>query len=137
MTITETTGHVTALVFMAMSDILSLISVDAEAELEYQAEGFWHWPAGLAPLAGTTVADIIPRKLHDISSQPERYGALLDSMRLKGQTVPIAVNAGYMLNGGHRLALAILEGWPGMWATTDHEASEDREWNAQNPAYFT
>lgn len=123
------------LVYMLIADILCLLSVDAEAQMDYQAEGFLSWPDGLAPLAGTTVADIMPRKVYDIEHDTERYDALRASMLASGQTVPVAVNMGYLLGGAHRVAVAVELGWPGMWTTSDHEASEDRAWNAANPRH--
>lgn len=121
------------LTFMPLSDIMRLTSADAEAELDYRAEGFTTWPEGLAPLAGSTVADILARKVWDIEHNTERYGALRASMLASGQTAPVAVRAGYLLNGGHRVAMAWLLGWPGLFTTDDYEASEDREWNELHP----
>lgn len=123
------------LVYMPIADILALVSADAEAQMDYQAEGLLTWPTGLAPLAGTTVADIMARKLYDIEHDPERYDALRASMLDSGQTAPVAVNMGYLLNGGHRVAMALLLGWPGLDTTSDFEASEDRAWNEANPRH--
>lgn len=120
------------LVYMLIADILRLLSVDAEAELDYRSEGMGRALYLDMPLNGTTVADILPFKYRDISADPGRYDALRQSMMERGQTAPIAVNAGYLLNGGHRVAEAITMGWPGMWVTSDHESSEDREWNEAN-----
>lgn len=114
------------LAFMTMTDILALASVDAEAENDYRME------RGEEPM-GTLVSDIIPGKQADIQALPGRYDALRESMIANGQTAPLAVNAGYLLNGGHRVAMAMELNWPGMWTTDDHEASEDRTWNAQHP----
>jgi hypothetical protein len=126
-----TTAQATKTTFMLMADILALISVDAEAELEYRAEGFGH-RSGL-PLNGTTVADILPHKVWDIEHDAQRYGALRASMMAHGQTAPIAVRAGYLLNGGHRVAMALELGWPGLDTTPEFESSEDRAWNDANP----
>lgn len=111
---------------MTMDQLKGLTSVDAEAENDYRID------RGEPPMP-TSVADILPRKRADIAGDPERYGALRESMRTRGQTAPLAVNAGYLLNGGHRVAIAEDEGWKGMHVTSDHEASEDREWNKANP----
>ncbi len=110
---------------MPMHKILALTSVDAEAENDYRSE------YGLAP-RGTTVADILPHKQHDIETDRARYAPLEHSMR-SGLTVPIAVNAGYLLNGGHRVAEAVRQGWVGMHVTSDFEGSTDRAWDAANP----
>ena len=129
----QTIEATSTLVYMLIADILALLSVDAEAELDYRSEGMGHSRYIDLPLDGMTVADILPFKQRDIAADPARYEALRQSMMDHGQTVPLAVNAGYLLNGAHRLELAIELGWPGMWATSDHEASEDRAWNAANP----
>lgn len=110
---------------MPMADIMKLTSVDAEAENDYRMD------AGLAP-RGTTVADILPHKLRDIDTDRTRYGALQRSMD-HGLTAPIAVNAGYLLNGGHRVAEAYMRGWVGMHITPDFEHSTDRNWDRANP----
>ena len=128
----ERIADTATLVFMAIADILCLLSVDAEAELDYRNEGMGRDRYTAIPLTGSTVADIMPFKQLDIECDRVRYDALRDSMMTSNQTAPIAVNAGYLLNGGHRVALAIELGWPGLWTTDDHEASEDREWNAAN-----
>jgi hypothetical protein len=112
--------------FMPMADILKLTSVDAEAENDYRLD------AGLQP-RGTTVADILPRKLHEVETQRDRYAPMEQSMRTKGLTVPIAVTSGYLLNGGHRVAEAVRQGWVGMHVTDDFENSTDRTWDAANP----
>ena len=109
-----------------MHKIMGLTSVDAEAENDYRVD------RGEAPM-GTKVSDILPRKQADIAGDPERYGALRESMQSRGQTAPLAVNAGYLLNGGHRAAIAQELGWKGMHVTSDHEASEDRDWNKAHP----
>lgn len=112
--------------WMSMEQLKGLTSVDAEAENDYRLD------RGEPPM-DTSVASILPRKRADIAGDPDRYGALRESMRTHGQTVPLAVNAGYLLNGGHRVAMAEDEGWDGMHVSSDHEASEDRAWNRANP----
>lgn len=110
---------------MPMTDILKLTSVDAEAENDYRSE------YGLAP-KGTTVADILPKKQHEIDTDRARYAPLEHSMSA-GLTVPIGVNSGYLVNGGHRVAEAVRQGWVGMHVTDDFEGSTDRNWDAQHP----
>lgn len=112
--------------FMPMSDIMKLTSVDAEAENDYRLD------AGLAP-RGTTVADILPQKLHEVETDRQRYAPMEHSMRTQGLTVPIGVNAGYLLNGGHRVAEAHRQGWVGMHVTSDFEGSTDRAWDERHP----
>lgn len=114
------------LTYMTIASILALASVDAEAENDYRME------RGDEPM-GTLVSDILAGKQADIQALPERYDALRESMMHSGQTAPLAVNAGYLLNGGHRVAIALELNWTGMWTTDDHEASEDRTWNAEHP----
>ena len=118
--------------YMLMSDILCLLSADAWAEADYRQDGMSRDRYSHLPLTGLTVADILPFKRLDIDQDTDRYDALRLSMQLNGQTAPIAVNMGYLLNGGHRVAIAIELGWPGLTVSSDHEASEDRTWNAAN-----
>ena len=118
--------------YMLMSDILCLLSADAWAEADYRQDGMGRKCYAHLPLDGLTVADILPFKRLDIDQDTDRYDALRLSMAANGQTAPIAVNMGYLLNGGHRVAIAIELGWPGLYVSSDHEASEDREWNAAN-----
>jgi hypothetical protein len=120
------TDHLQGAQFMPMSDIMKLTSVDAEAENDYRVD------AGLAP-RGTQVADILPQKLHEVETQRDRYAPMEQSMRQHGLTAPIAVNAGYLLNGGHRVAEAYRQGWTGMHVTSDFENSTDRTWDAAHP----
>jgi hypothetical protein len=116
--------------FMPMADILKLTSVDAEAMRDYRAEGFY---SHIPPLAGTTVADILPHKLHEVETNRARYASVEESMRRHGLTAPIGVNAGYLANGGHRVAIAHQLGWVGMHVTSDFEGSTDRQWDAAHP----
>ena len=109
-----------------MADIMKLTSVDAEADNDYRAERG-------EPLHGTTVADIMPGKLAHIEADPGRYGPLRDSMAQHGQTAPIAVRSGYLVNGGHRVAMARSMGWQGMHTTPELEHSMDRAWDRANP----
>lgn len=118
--------HLSGAQFMPMHKILALTSVDAEAENDYRAE------YGL-PAKGTTVADILPHKQHEIDTDRARYAPLEHSMRTRGLTAPIGVNQGYLLNGGHRVAEAVRQGWTGMHVTNDFEGSTDRAWDAQHP----
>lgn len=111
---------------MPMADIMKLTSVDAEAENDYRSE------YGLAP-RGTTVADILPHKQHEIDTDRARYAPMEQSMRQHGLTVPIGVNSGYLVNGGHRVAEAHRQGWVGMHVTDDFEGSTDRTWDAAHP----
>ena len=111
---------------MPMHKILALTSVDAEAENDYREL------YGLKP-RGTTVADILPQKQREIDTDRARYGALEHSMSTQGLTAPIGVNAGYLLNGGHRVAEAVRQGWVGMHVTNDFERSTDRTWDAAHP----
>lgn len=112
--------------WMSLDQLKGLTSVDAEAENDYRVD------RGEPPM-DTHVSSILPRKHAEIAGDPQRYGALRESMQTQGQTVPLAVNAGYLLNGGHRLAMAEQLGWKGLHVTSDHEASEDRVWNKANP----
>lgn len=118
--------HLSTAQFMPMADILKLTSVDAEAENDYRLD------AGLPPRP-TAVADILPHKLHEVETNRARYAPMEHSMRTQGLTVPIAVNSGYLLNGGHRVAEAYRQGWVGMHVTTDFENSTDRAWDAAHP----
>jgi hypothetical protein len=115
-------------VYMAMDDILQLWSVDAIAEHEYRTEGLSH-ESGIV-IDGLRVSDVIVLKAWDIDHDV-KYGALRASMVTSGQTVPIAVNAGHLINGGHRVALALELGWPGMETTADFEASTDRDFDQE------
>lgn len=111
---------------MAMADILALTSGDAEFELEARELGFGHPEI---PLHGTTVADILLMKRQDIATHRARYDAVRQNMIEQGQTAGIAVRAGYLVNGGHRVALAIELGWPGLWATDDCSESTDHAYD--------
>lgn len=130
----ERIADTATLVYMTIADILRLMSVDAEAELDYRDEGMGRQRYAHLPLPGCTVADILPFKHLDIAMDRARYDALRASMTESMQTAPIAVNAGYLLNGGHRVAIALELGWTGMWTTSESELSEDREWNASHPS---
>lgn len=112
--------------FMAMTDILSLTSVDAEALNDHRLSH------GL-PSMGTTVADILPVKQRDIDLDHERYAMVELSMLTNGLTAPIGVCDGYLINGVHRVALAIRAGWDGMYVSSDFEATTDAAWDAANP----
>lgn len=112
---------------MPMADLLKLTSVDAEAKNDYRMA------AGLKPI-GTTVADILPQKRADIARDPAYYGALEHSMRTTpgGMTAPLGVNreAGYLINGAHRVALAHQMGWTGMHVDSDFGSSTDDAFDA-------
>lgn len=112
--------------FMTMADILNLASVDAEAVNDHRISH------GLPPV-GTTVADILPAKQLDIDRNHARWAPVELSMRTHGLTVPIGVCNGYLINGVHRVALAIRAGWTGMHVTCDFEATTDAAWDAANP----
>lgn len=110
---------------MAMEDILRLVSADAEAEQDYRANGFGSDRHHGIELAGTTVADILPFKLRDIEEDPEYYGHVRASM-MQGQTAPLGVSpTGYLLNGGHRVAIALELGWTSMLVDSDFGDSTD------------
>jgi len=109
-----------------MDDILSLTSVDAEAINDHRVS------QGLEPI-GTTVADVLPSKQLDIEHDHARYAQVELSMRMRGQAAPIGVCNGYLINGVHRVALAIRAGWPGMYVSCDFEATTDTEWDAAHP----
>lgn len=110
---------------MPMEDILKLTSVDAEANNDYRVD------QGLKPM-GTTVADILPQKRADIARDPAYYGAVEHSMRTTpgGMTAPLGVSGPYLLNGGHRVALAQQMGWVGMHVDRDFGSSTDNDFDA-------
>lgn len=110
---------------MPMDKILKLTSVDAEAANDYRAD------AGLSP-RGTSVADILPQKRADIARDPQYYGAVEHSMRTTpgGMTAPLGVSGQYLLNGGHRVALAQQMGWAGMHVSNDFGGSTDESFDA-------
>lgn len=114
---------------MPMADILKLTSADAEANNDYRVD------QGLRPM-GTTVADILPQKRADIERDPAYYGAVRRSMETTpgGMTAPLGVNteAGYLLNGGHRVALAHDMGWVGMHVDSDFGSSTDENFDRAN-----
>ena len=123
MTITQDTAK---LIFMPMADILALHSMDAEAEMDYQALGL----STRAPLAGVTVADILDHKRDDIAARQDVYGPVEEHMRANGQTAPVHSDAGYLFNGHHRVAIALNLGWAGMWVTDELELSSDEDFDA-------
>lgn len=117
--------HLSGAQFMPMHQILGLTSVDAEAANDYRAED------GLPP-KGTTVADILPQKRADIARDPAYYGQVEHSMRTTrgGMTAPLGVSGKYLLNGGHRVALAQQMGWAGMHVSDDFGNSTDESFDA-------
>jgi hypothetical protein len=124
------TAALAKLTFMTMDAILALHSMDAEAEMDYQALGLSH----RTPLAGVTVADIMPHKRGDIEARSDVYGPVEEHMRLHGQTAAIHSDAGYLFNGHHRVAIALDLGWPGMWVTDELEHSSDEAFDASHPS---
>lgn len=121
------TDHLSGAQFMPMSAILKLTSVDAEAANDYRELD------GLAP-RGTTVADILPQKRADIDRDPVYYGAVEHSMRTTpgGLSAPLGVSGSYLLNGGHRVALAQQMGWVGMHVSDDFGGSTDEAFDSAN-----
>lgn len=111
--------------FMPMSDILSLQSLDAEAENDYRERH------GL-PAIGTTVADVVPATEHEVDTDRARYEPVEQSMAT-GQSVPIGVCNGYLINGLHRVVIALRAGWVGMHVTCDFAGTIDYAWNEAHP----
>jgi len=116
--------HLQGAQFMPMHELLKLTSVDAEAQNDYRAD------AGLKPM-GTTVADILPQKRADIERDPAYYGAVEHSMRTTpgGMTAPLGVSGQYLLNGGHRVAIAQRLGWVGMHVDSNFGGSTDESFD--------
>lgn len=119
--------HLSTAQFMPMADILKLTSVDAEAANDYrQLDGL--------PAKGTTVADILPQKRADVERDPAYYGQVEHSMRTTpgGMTAPLGVSGQYLLNGGHRVAIAQRLGWVGMHVDSDFGSSTDESFDASH-----
>lgn len=110
---------------MPMHKILALTSVDAEARNDYRV-------ANRLPATGDTVADILPQKRADIDRDPAYYGQVEHSMRTTrgGMTAPLGVSGQYLLNGGHRVALAQQMGWVGMHVSETFGGSTDEAFDA-------
>lgn len=115
--------------FMTTDELLALQSADAEAEMAYREAGFGN-RYGIV-VGGTTVADIIAIKLRDIEADPAYYGALAESMRA-GQTAPLGVFSECLLNGAHRIAIAIIMGLPGLYVAEGFEGSTDEAFDDQH-----
>jgi hypothetical protein len=84
---------------------------------------------------GSTVRDTIPRKLIYMAKHVKYFYRLSRSLRIRGQTVPVAVGMDedtgepYLVNGHNRVILAWLMRWQGMSTTSESSESVDRAWN--------
>lgn len=96
---------------LPLSEIMQLPTVDARESLGEK-----------------TVADVLGRKRADMAKDPGTYSLLRSSMK-KGQTAPIGIRNGVVIDGMHRIALAKDLGISHLFHTPDRMRTEDESWN--------
>jgi hypothetical protein len=79
---------------------------------------------GLRSGAGKTVGDVLPAQRRDILENPV-YNSVRRGMKESGQTAPLRVNDGTLVDGHHRVAIAEDLGWAGMHVSSGHGQSTD------------
>jgi hypothetical protein len=78
-----------------------------------------------------TVADTLATKRRDILRDPE-YNSLRKSMKTSGQTAPLGVSEGTLVDGHHRVAIAEDLGWEKMEVSSDVLKSSDLDFDKKH-----